>query len=134
MRRLSTTAALVALLLACGGGRQFGKVEFGDLVLEGVVDAEYLFLQLRQLDPTFEACYVRALRGNRATEGVIVMNLTGGGGRLVPEITGNDTGSEELLECVESAVTQLEIVEPEGYDPWEFTGEWSVKFEIIRQE
>ena len=31
-------------------------------------------------------------------------------------------------------ITGLTIVEPEGSDPWDFSGDWSVKFEIIRRE
>ena len=93
---------------------------------------EYLSLQLLQLDPTFEACYVRALRGNRSAEGVITMNLSGKNGRMTPEITGNETGSEDLSDCVKSAVAQLQIREPAGYEPWDFVGKWSVRFEIIR--
>lgn len=134
MTQIAVATVLMALLIACGGGHQYGTVELGDLVVEGEVEPEYLFLQLRQLDPTFEACYVRALRGNRSTEGVIEMDLSGGGGRLVPEITGNETGSEDLSKCVETAVAQLTIIEPDGYDPWDFTGRWSVRFEIIRRQ
>jgi hypothetical protein len=132
MKHYAGVAAIAALLLACGGGRQYGTVEFGELRVEGEVQQDYLSLQLGQLDPTFEACYVRALRNNRSAEGVIELKLTGGSGRLVPELTGNDTGSDGLGECVQNAVAQLSIVEPAGYEAWDFTGEWSVRFEIIR--
>jgi hypothetical protein len=134
MRYIITATAILLLQAACGGGRQYGTAEFGPLVLEGEVDPEYLLLQLNQLDPTFEACYVRALRGNRATEGVIRIRLAGGQGRLDPEILANETGSEELEECVENAIAQLTIVEPPRSDPWDFTGEWSVEFAIIRRQ
>jgi hypothetical protein len=133
MRHQITLAALALLLAACAGGAQFGTVELGDLVVEGRVEPDYLYLQLNQLDPTFEACYVRALRGNRSAEGVIDLHLKGGGGRLVPTILANNTGSEDLERCVEGAVAQLPIVEPEGHEPWDFVGEWSVKFEIVRR-
>jgi hypothetical protein len=107
-------------------------VELGELVVEGKVDPEYLYLQLRQLDPTFEACYVRALRQDRSAEGVIELQIKGSGGKLTPEITANATGSDNLVECMTTAITGLTIVEPDGSDPWSFSGEWSVEFEIIR--
>jgi len=124
----------VLLLAACGSGAQFGTVELGDLIVQGQVEPDYLYLQLNQLDPTFEACYVRALRGNRSAEGVIELHLKGGGGHLTPTIVSNSTGSDDLGKCVESAVTQLPIVEPEGHEPWDFVGDWSVTFEIIRRQ
>ena len=119
---------------ACSGGAQFGTVDLGELVVEGEVDPEYLYLQLRQLDPVFEACYVRALRQDRTAEGVIGLEMRGSGGKLTLEITTNGTGSENLAECVTAAITGLTIVEPDGSDPWDFSGDWSVKFEIIRRE
>lgn len=134
MRQRISPAAVALLLAACSGGAQFGTVELGDLLVQGEVEPDYLYLQLNQLDPTFEACYVRALRGNRSTEGVIGIRLKGGGGRLIPTIDSNNTGSEDLAQCVEGAVAQLPIVEPEGRAPWDFVGEWSVKFEIIRRQ
>ena len=63
-------------MTACSGGAQFGAVDLGELVVEGEVDPDYLYLQLRQLDPTFEACYVRALRQDRIAEGVIDLGNT----------------------------------------------------------
>lgn len=134
MRHTIAPAALTLLLAACGGGAQFGTVELGDLVVQGEVEPDYLYLQLNQLDPTFEACYVRALRGNRSAEGVIGIRLKGGGGHLVPTIDSNNTGSEDLAHCVQGAITQLPILEPEGHAAWDFVGEWSVRFEIIRPE
>lgn len=134
MHQFNKIAASVLLLAACGGARQFGKVELGDLTVEGSVQAEYLYLQLDQLDPTFEACYVQALRRDRSAEGMIEMSLAGRAGHLHPTITKNGTGSEDLATCVENAVTQLTIVEPDNYEPWDFTGDWSVSFQIVRRE
>jgi hypothetical protein len=77
MRPFLKLMLLGIFVTACGGGRQYGKVQLGDLEVEGTVDPEYLYLQLGQLDPTFEACYVRALRLDRSAEGVIEMKLSG---------------------------------------------------------
>jgi len=120
--------------MACSGGAQYGTVDFGELVVEGEVDPDYLYLQLRQLDPTFEACYVRALRQDRTTEGTIDIEIRGDGGKLTPEVTTNGTGSENLMGCVTTAITGLTIVEPDGSEAWEFSGKWSVTFEIIRRD
>jgi hypothetical protein len=132
MSPFNRVAVFTLLLAACGSGRQFGTVELGSLSVEGEVQQEFLSQQLLQLDPTFEACYVRALRANRSAEGVIAMNISGKNGHVIPEITANETGSDDLGECVESAVAQLPIREPAGYDPWDFVGQWSVRFDIIR--
>jgi len=122
------------IMTACSGGAQFGAVDLGELVVEGEVDPDYLYLQLRQLDPTFEACYVRALRQDRTAEGVINLKIRGTGGKLTPEITTNATGSDNLAECVTAAIAGLTIAERDGSDPWHFSGDWSVAFEIIRRE
>ena len=134
MRGQISVAIMSLVLSACGSGAQFGTVQLGELVVEGEVNPDYLWAQLLQLDPTFEACYVRALRGNRSAEGVLQLELSGSGGRLVPKIASNGTGSTALAECVSGAIAGLTIVEPEGYAPWDFTGKWSVTFEIVRKE
>jgi hypothetical protein len=128
-------ALLVSLLLVlpvvgCGGGASFGIVEYGEFVYSGTVDGDYLVRQLIQLDPPFQACYVRAKRGARDTEGVIELSLTGGSGRLSGEITSNTTGSTELGECVLGAIAGLTIIEPEETAPWDYTANWSVSFEL----
>ncbi|UCD24346.1 MAG: hypothetical protein JSW51_00045 [Gemmatimonadota bacterium] len=133
LRHLHSMLMCLLFAGACSGGAQYGKVELGELVVAGQVDPEYLYLQLRQLDPTFEACYVRALRRDRDAEGVVDLELNGSDGKLTPAITTNGTGSENLAECITTAITGLTIVEPEGSDPWSFSGDWSVTFEIIRQ-
>ena len=126
--------ACACLLLACAGGTQYGTVELGDLTAEGEVDLDYLDLQLQQLDPTFEACYVRALRHDRAAEGVVAIRLHGAGGKLQPEITDNETANTELAECMANAIRNLTIVERDSTNHWDFVAEWSVKFTIIRQQ
>jgi len=131
---LISTLTSLLIMNACTGGAQFGAVDLGELVVEGEVNPEYLYLQLRQLDPTFEACYVRALRQDRTAEGVIDLEIRGGGGKLTSDITTNSTGSANLAECVTAAITGLAIVEQDGSDPWDFSGDWSVTFEIIRRE
>jgi len=122
------------ILTACGGARQFGTVEFGPLVIDGVVDRDYLMAQLQQLDPRFEACYVRALRGNRSTEGRLELTMHGGGGRLIPKVTANHTGSPDLEECVTTNIASLTIVEPDGAEPWDFDATWQVDFTLITRD
>lgn len=128
------TATTVLLSVACGGGAPFGTVQLGQLNVEGSVDSDYLERQLVPLDPRFEACYVRALRKNRDTEGVLRVKLHGVGGTLTPEMTENSTGSEDLAECVTENIAALSIVQPAGTEPWDFTGEWSVTFAIARRD
>jgi hypothetical protein len=106
-------------------------IELGELVYYGTVDGDYLSRQLGQLDPPFEACYVRVKRRARTTEGVIELSLTGGNGRLVGEIESNSTGSTELGECVLGAIAGLTIIEPAETGPWDYTAEWSVTFELV---
>jgi hypothetical protein len=118
--------------VGCGGGASFGTVEFGELVYSGTVDGNYLSRQLLQLDPPFEACYVRVKRRARTTEGVINLTLRGSAGRLVGEITSNSTGSSELGECILGAISGLTINEPENSAPWDYTADWSVSFELAR--
>lgn len=125
-------AAVLFSVYACGSGAPFGMVKFGTLDLEGTVDTDYLARQLAPLDPRFEACYVQALRKNRATEGTIHIKLQGAGGKLIPEIATNNTGSDDLPLCVTDNISALSIVEPSASAPWNFTGDWSVKFEIAR--
>ncbi len=120
-------------IMACSGGRAFGKVDGGEVQLVGQVDADYFVAQLDQLDPWFEACYVRVLRRDRAIEGVIRLGMRGGGGQLVPAILENGTNSEELAQCVENAFTDVTLVEPAGSEPWDFTAEWPVTFSQIRR-
>ncbi|KPJ93958.1 MAG: hypothetical protein AMS18_04655 [Gemmatimonas sp. SG8_17] len=134
MRLISLAAGCWFLSTACGGGAQFGTVEFGELAVEGRVDADFLSLQLNQLDPRFEACYVKALRGNRSAQGTIALRLRGGGGHLRPEVSFNDTGSPDLAECVIEATSGLTIIERQGYEPWDFSGSWSVEFKIVRRD
>lgn len=126
--------ALLCAILACGGGSPIGKVEFGELVYSGEVDGDYLSRQLIQLDPPFQACYVRIKRRDRTVEGVIELTLQGGGGRLAGEITSNSTGSAELGECILGAISGLSIREPEDSAPWNYTADWSVSFELIRPD
>jgi len=129
-----STLLSVAFALAgagCGGGSPIGTVELGELVYSGTVDGDYLSRQLIQLDPPFQACFVRAKRQDRTTEGVIQLSLTGGDGRLAGEIQSNSTGSTELGECVLGAIAGLTIIEPAETGPWDYTAEWSVTFELV---
>ena len=125
-------------MLACGGTRPPGTVELGDLVVdgevEGEVDLDYLLAQLPQLDPTFEACYVQALRKNRSAEGVIDLKMRGEGTRLIPTITQNGTSSVTLADCVTQAIEGLAIVQREGDQPWSYTADWSITFSIMRTD
>ncbi len=121
-------------VLACSGPRPPGTVELGNLTVEGQVDLEYLLAQLPQLDPTFEACYVQALRKDRSAEGVIDLTLRGEGTRLTPEITENGTNSVILGDCLTTAIAGLAIVQREGDLPWDYTADWSITFRIIRTD
>lgn len=123
----------IMMLASCGGRRDFGKVEGGDVMLEGQVDADYFVRQLGQLDPWFEACYARILRRSRNTEGVIVLRMHGKHRRLDPIVVQNETESAELAECVKNAVSNLSTVEPDDAEPWDFTAEWAVTFSILRR-
>jgi len=125
--------ALVLLsVFGCGEGASFGTVESGELVYSGTVDGNYLARQLLQLDPPFEACYVRIKRRARDTEGVVQLALKGGNGRLEGEITSNSTGSTELGECVLGAISGLTIIERGDSTPWNYTADWSISFELAR--
>ncbi len=130
--RLISGIVLSLAATACGAGSPIGTVHLGDLVYSGTVDGDYLARQLIQLDPPFQACYVRVKRTPPAPEGVIELALTGGNGELSGEITANSTGSSELGECLLGAISGLKITEPEESAPWDYTAEWSVTFEIIR--
>ncbi|UCG85249.1 MAG: hypothetical protein JSW71_15090 [Gemmatimonadota bacterium] len=134
MRAKRSVIAPIICFLACTGGAQYGTVELGDLTTEGEVDRDYLYLQLQQLDPTFEACYVRALRRDRTTEGVVRLRMRGAGGKLEPEITANETASADLADCVATAISNLTIVERDSTDSWDFVSDWTVSFTIIRQD
>jgi len=123
---------LVLAATACGGGAPIGTVELGELIVSGEVDGDYLYRQLYQLDPPFQACYVRAKRGDHSTEGLLELTLQGGSGRLTGAIASNTTGSSELGECVLGAISGLMIIEPEGAAPWDYSADWSVTFEIAR--
>jgi hypothetical protein len=127
------TVALLLSVGACGGGAPIGTVELGDLVVSGEVDGDYLYRQLGQLDPPFEACYMHAKRKDHSTEGVIQLVLQGGNNSLAGEITSNTTGSTELGDCVLAAISGLRIVEPENSPPWDFTADWSATFELARR-
>ena len=130
--RVIGSAVSVLFVAACGGSAPIGTVELGDLVVSGEVDGDYLYRQLYQLDPPFQACYVHAKRSDHSTEGVIQLTLQGKSGRLAGEITSNTTGSPELGECVLSAISGLMIIEPEDATPWDYTADWSATFEIAR--
>ena len=130
--RLVGGVVLVLALAACGGGAPIGTVEFGQLVVSGEVDGDYLYRQLGQLNPPFQACYMHAKRKDHSTEGVIELTLEGGSGQLAGEITSNTTGSLELGECLTTAISGLGINEPEDAAPWDYTADWSVTFEIAR--
>jgi len=82
--RLHGGIALALALAACGGSAPFGTVELGDLVVEGEVDGDYLYRQLRQLDPPFEACYMHA-KSIRSSDGRLrhMMVYDGYGGILI---------------------------------------------------
>ena len=130
--RLIGGVFLVLAATVCGGGAPIGTVELGELIVAGEVDGDYLYRQLYQLDPPFQACYVRAKRGDHTTEGILELTLQGGSGRLAAEIASNTTGSSELGECVLSAISGLRIIEPEDAAPWDYSADWSVTFEIAR--
>lgn len=132
--RLLGGIALVIAQAACGGGAPIGTVEYGHLVVSGQADTTYLRRQLYQLDPPFQACYVRAKRSDRTTEGVIQLTLRGSSGRLAGEITSQTTNNSELEACVLNAISGLRINEPENALPWDYTADWSVTFEIIRRD
>jgi hypothetical protein len=134
MQSITLATAMAILLLGCSGGAPFGTVEIGDLTVDGEVDPDYLFLQLGQLDPRFEACYVRALRQDRTAEGVIEIHMLGRDGSLEPEVTANQTQSERLADCVTEAISGLKIVQPAGTTLWDYVGDWSVKFEIVSKK
>jgi len=134
---LSTQIGCTLIVLAaagCGGGATYGTVELGELVYSGTVNGDYLSRQLIQLDPPFQACYVRVKRTARTTEGVIELNLTGGSGQLAGEITSNSTGSAELGECVLGAISGLTIIERGDSTPWDYTADWSVSFELTNPQ
>lgn len=125
---------LVTLLLtSCGGRGAFGRVDGGEVVLEGQADVDILVRQLDQLDPWFEACYARALRRSRDTEGIITLRIQGKGGKLFPSIVQNETGDASLADCVQQAVSNLDLIEPAGGEPGVFTVEWPVTFTIVRR-
>lgn len=125
---------LVVFVAACGGGRVYGKVEPGDVIVEGDVDGEFFARQLDQLDPWFEACFARALRLDRSTEGVIRLSLRVRDGGLTPEIIEDGPASPQLTDCVTSAVSSLTLVEPDATKPWDFSAQWSITFSAIRRE
>ena len=125
---------LVLALAACGGGAPIGTVEFGELIVSGEVDGDYLWRQLGQLNPPFQACYMHAKRRDHSTEGVIELKLEGRSSQLSGEIASNTTGSTELGECMRNAISGLRINEPEDVAPWDYTADWSVTFEIARSD
>ncbi len=124
----------VLLLLACGGPAPPGIVSFGELEISGQVDTNQLLAQMRQLDPRFEACYARAKRDDHGVEGMIELHMQGGGGRLVPEVRSNDTGSDFLAECVTGAINGLTLVESGDETPWDFEIDWALTFTIATRE
>jgi len=134
VRPIIRTLVTTLLFFSCGSGAPFGRVQLGDLTVDGEVDPDFLYLQLGQLDPRFEACYVRALRKDRTAEGVIEIRLHGTSTSLEPEVTANETQSETLADCVSSAISGLAIVQRDSTTAWDFVGDWSVKFEIVSKE
>jgi len=112
---------------------RIGTVEFGEFVYSGDVDGDYLVRQLIQLDPPFQACYVRVKQQNPPPEGQIDLELQGGGGRMTGQVTSNTTGSEELGECLIGAIEGLTIIEPVETAPWNYTADWSVTFALVRR-
>jgi hypothetical protein len=110
---------LTMLFASCGGRGAFGR--------------DFFARQLEQLDPWFEACYARVLRRSRDTEGVITLRMQGKGGKLLSSIVQNETGNAGLGDCMQQAVSNLDLVEPAGGEPWDFTVEWPVTFTIIRR-
>jgi hypothetical protein len=134
VRPIIQTIATTLLFISCSGGAPFGTVELGDLTVDGEVDPDFLYMQLGQLDPRFEACYVRALRQDRNAQGVIEIRLHGNSTRLEAEVTSNETQSETLADCVSTAISGLAIVQRDSTTPWDFVGDWSVDFEIVSKE
>jgi hypothetical protein len=122
----------VVLLFACGPSVPYGKLSFGEFEAEGVVDRDYLQAQMAPLEPMFQACYARSLRGNHASEGVVRLALQGGSGKLAAQVVENGTGDEALGTCVTDAIASIPLVERGGQGPWAFTADWSVAFEIAR--
>ncbi len=125
---------LVVFVVACGSGRVYGRVDLGDVIVEGEVDGNFFARQLDQLDPWFEACYARALRLDRSTEGIIRLRLRVREGGLTPEIIEDGPASPQLTDCVMSAVSNLTLVEPDTAAPWDFTAQWPITFSVIRRE
>ncbi len=109
-------------------------LSFGDVEISGQVETSQLLAQMRQLDPRLEACYARAKRSDHSVDGTIALHMRGGGGRLVPQVRSNDTGSEFLAECVTGAISGLTLVEPAGSPPWDFEANWAVTFTIATRQ
>jgi hypothetical protein len=130
IRKLAT----MLILIGCSQGAPFGTVQLGDLIVDGEVDPDFLYMQLGQLDPRFEACYVRALREDRTAEGVIEIHIRGSNTSLEAEVTANQTQSESLADCVAAAVSGLTIIQRDSTTPWDFVGDWSVQFQIVSKE
>jgi len=130
IRKLAT----MLFFIGCSEGAPFGTVQLGDLIVDGEVDPDFLYVQLGQLDPRFEACYVRALRKDRTAEGVIEIHIRGSSTTLEAEVTANQTQSESLAECVTAAVSGLTIVQRDSTTPWDFVGDWSVQFQIVSKK
>ncbi|MEJ2237820.1 MAG: hypothetical protein P8X82_05945 [Gemmatimonadales bacterium] len=122
------------ILIGCSQGAPFGTVQLGDLIVDGEVDPDFLYMQLGQLDPRFEACYVRALREDRTAEGVIEIHIRGSNTSLEAEVTANQTQSESLADCVAAAVSGLTIIQRDSTTPWDFVGDWSVQFQIVSKK
>ena len=125
---------LVVFVAACGGGRVYGRVDPGDVIVEGDVDGNFFARQLDQLDPWFEACYARALRLDRSTEGVIQMSLRVRERGLTAEIIEDGPANPQLADCVMNAVSNLTLVEPDAAAPWDFSARWPITFTVIRRE
>ncbi len=109
-----------------------GNLSFGEFRAEGVVDPDYLEPQLAPLDPIFQACYMRALMRDHATEGQIVLKLTGGESKIFATVVENATGDTELGTCVTEGVATIKVIERGALGPWVYTADWSVTFEIVQ--
>jgi len=123
----------ISLLPACGPGVPFGKVAFGAIQAEGVVDLDYLKAELLTLEPELEACYARGLRRNHGSEGTVFLSMQGGTGHLSPTVVRNTTGDAQLADCVTERIARVALVE-RGDGPWRFTADWSVEFHIARRK
>ncbi len=118
------------LAVACGESRTYGKVDPGQLTVQGEIDVSRVTTQLEQLDQWFEACYARILSKEPATEGTMRLRLVGQDDRITPDIVENGTGNQDLAACVRNAFGNLTATD----ERWDFTADWSLDFAIIPEE